>query len=264
MTPFPEGRPMDIENAHQQANSLNEIVEQGGLATREDYPVEESIRLASTLTAEEIDALTVYHDSRQARKLAHLERVGATTTDELNTFDARSIDDLIEDEFHTVYHQPLTNPDQPEQIEKKTEGQLTEDALVRIFDEAHLDFVRVQQASEYVDQGEGKTDLYFFLKKGDKVVRIKVQATGEGNQQRLTAKRGETPANALLVEMRQIPKDRNGRYFHTNADAIRIANEGTLTEKKAFALRYAAEVTMVLKHTPSNVYREQKELLGLL
>ncbi|MBI5467390.1 MAG: hypothetical protein HY975_04235 [Candidatus Kerfeldbacteria bacterium] len=254
---------MDIENAHQQANSLNEIVEQGGLASREDYPVEESIRLAADLTEDEVNALTLYHDFRQGRKLGFLEQTGQTTPTEVSDADARSIDDLIEDQFHPLFRQPMTGPEYAEAIEKKSEGQLVEDALVKIFAEANMDFVRAEQASEYLDQGEGKTDLFFFFKKKDKAVRLKVQATGEGNAQRLAAKRAKTPANALLVEMRQIPKNPKGTQFFTNSDVIRLARDGTVADKRSFALKYAAEVNIALMHAPINVYREEKKILGL-
>ncbi len=246
------------QDALRQESSLHEITEQGGLEPLADDPFSASEAKAKKLSPEEVAEVTLAHNYRDARKLDFLINKGDLTTTEVSQASAEDLRTMVK-RFEANHVLPLTGPRVEEKIEVKEAGHLAEDAIVRILNEAGLK-VHAEHGSDYQDN-LAKVDILLFIPTTAGDILVKVQNKSHAREEEL----GKIPANALLVELSNIslPASSGRRGSYRAEDVMQLASTGNRTDKRVFASRYLGLVLDALQRSPTNVYIQAKEALGL-
>lgn len=243
---------------HRRQESLRELTEQGGLEAAADDPFSASEAKAKNLSAEEVAKITLAHDYRDARKLNFLINQGDLTSTEASEASTEAVHSQIKrfDEHHIL---PLTGPNKAEEIEPKQPGHLAEDAIAQIINESGLK-VHAEHGSDYQDN-LAKADLLLFVPTMEGDVLVKVQNKSKVRTEDIA----KVPANALLVELAEIPlPPRVGRRGSYRAEEVlQLASTGNLSDKRIFASKYLGLALDALKRSPANVYPRAKKALGL-
>lgn len=259
--------PEQLDELRQQA-TLNELVEQGGIAPRADDPFDPSY--LERLTEAEKKRFALAHNYREAKKLQHIINEEDVMPTEVSQASAKEVDSLIKKHFDPKYRLQFMEPDIPDKVEDKDPGQLAEGILVKIFSESGLPF-RAELGSDYLDN-TGKADIILLIPVGtEKDVIIKIQTKSSPAIEEVKRLQKETP-NALVIRLADIPvleqyvskdpKDQEDKYKWAKA-LMKFDATGRPADRRTFVTQYLSRVLGALTATPPDVYPAAKRALKI-